>query len=328
MAFADMKAELVGMVPKLSYVYAGTLINRAWGKIRDLGGWSFQFGEGGFYSPNLISAGTVSVTFASTTVTGDANASAAWLNVINPLLTLRQFRVLGFSIYNIVAVDATNPSAIKLTLDRPFIDFVASPSSLGYMIYQAYYPVPVADFNRYLSVKDMVNGSWLGLTTTRREIDVDDPQRLYFSFPRMLVDFATDQRPNSATPGFMMQELYPHPVSPVGYQTYFLRDGTDLVKESDTLPSPITEEFVLLRAKLFAYEWAEGNRDPAEARGQNADYTFLIKLAQAEFEDKKKSVRRKDRNRVDAFVSKMYRFGDRTRLPYYSSIAGRAYSGS
>ena len=55
----------------------------------------------------------------SNQVTGDAVASAAWLAL--PFYwraTTQQFRAQGYSVYSVIALDATNPDAVVLTLDR------------------------------------------------------------------------------------------------------------------------------------------------------------------------------------------------------------------
>src|ERR1035441_10090596 len=106
--FADMYNELQGNVSGVDQAYARTLIQEAWEDVRRLGGWSFQFGETGFTVPGMLGTGTVTLTFGSPSVVGDANASAAWLTAsqYGSLITQRQFRSGGVSgagtIYDII----------------------------------------------------------------------------------------------------------------------------------------------------------------------------------------------------------------------------------
>ena len=122
---ANMLSELQGTVPNIDGAYASTLINEAWQDVRRLGGWSFQFGQTGFTVPGLLGTGTVTLTFGSDQVVGDADAAAAWLtpgigSQYGSLITQRQFRSGGTSgagtMYDIIAFDGID----TLTLDRPF----------------------------------------------------------------------------------------------------------------------------------------------------------------------------------------------------------------
>jgi hypothetical protein len=317
-----MASELTGYLPKLSKELAFTLVNRAWSKIRDTGIWSFQLGESGILTPNVISTGTVTATIGSPTITCDTSATAALTGLSNPLLTQRQFRVQGYSVYSIIAASG---SPLVLTLDRPYSDPPAG-SSLPYMVYQAYYAPPVSDFKRWLDIRDMTNGCWIGIYETRREIDIGDPQRLYFTFPRWLVPYNLDSRAGSSTLGQMLYELYPNPLSQISYMTWWLRRGADLINPNDTLPSPITDDLILPRARVLAYEWAEANRDPSIARGQAADYKMLIGMANEMYQEKLKEIRKVDRDRIDLYLARIIRFGPH-RIPYYSTLANRSYYG-
>src|SRR5271157_1731847 len=128
MALADMISELAGNAPGVDYAYAKTLVNEAYADVRRLGGWSFQLSETGFTVPGLLGNGTVTLTFGSASVIGDATASAAWLTAsqYGSLITQRQFRSGGVSgagtMYDIIAYDGVS----TLTLNRPFADPLTS----------------------------------------------------------------------------------------------------------------------------------------------------------------------------------------------------------
>jgi hypothetical protein len=325
MAFENMASKLVGWVPRLAKSEAYNIVNDAWMDIRNDRTWSFQLGEDGVATPNVVTTGTFTVTQGLATVTADAAASTAITGLANPLLTQRQFRIQGYSIYSIISASYANPAAVVLTLDRPYAD--PSGASLAYQIYQAYYPAPVADFKRYIDWRDMVNGEWLDVHSTRREVNLGDPQRLYYTFPHWVLGFGEDQRVGSATLSYPWHELYPNPLQNISYMRWWLRTGADLVLPSDTLPYPMTEKMVSARARMLAYQWAEGNRDPTIPRGQAADYKFLYQAAGAEYALELKLIGKKDRDIVDLYLARLARNNAVRKLPYYSTLLGRSFSG-
>lgn len=328
MALENMAASLVGWLPRVSKTQAYVIVNDAWTDIRNNRVWSFQLGEDGINTPNVINTGTFTVTLGSPTVTANSTASAAITGLSNPLLTQRQFRVQGYSIYNILSANFTVPSAVVLTLDRPYID--PTGTALPYQIYQAYFPAPVPDFKRYIDWRDMVNGYWLDVHATRRQVNMGDPQRLYYTFPYYVLSFGEDTRAGSATLGYPWHELYPNPLSAISYMRWWLRTGADLVEPGDTLPYPITEKLVSARARMLGYQWMEANRDPTTPRGQTADYKFLYQVGGKEYETELRLIGLKDRDIVDLFLTRVIRLDSNpgARLPYYSTLIGRAYSGA
>src|SRR6185437_7958076 len=281
MSLADMIAELAGNVAGVDYAYAKTLINEAWGDVRRLGGWSFQLKQTGFTVPGALATGTVTLQFGLATVIGDANASAAWAtpgigSQYGSLLTQRQFRSGGVSgagtMYDIIGVDFTNPSAAVLTLDRPFSDpltsFTGPVTGQGYSIYQPYIAAPSKGFRRWLSVYDIGNSGWLNVKADRRAIPGPggDPQRQIFSNPDRLLSLGTDSRTNSSTAGWQRYELWPGPQNQFLYQAWYVDHGADLVSLSDTLPIGISESMVKAQARYRCYEQAEANKDPQNTR--------------------------------------------------------------
>jgi len=332
MALENIASRLTGYFPKLAKSEAYNLANDAWMDIRNDRLWSFQLVEDSIATPNLVNAGTFTCTQGQNTVTADAAASAAVTGLSFPLLTLRQFRVTSGGIYNIIGADFTIPTAVILTLDRLYSD--PSGASQSYQIYQCYFAAPVPDFKRWLDWRDLTNGDWLSVYKTRREINMGDPQRLYFTFPHWVLPFGTDQRLNTdgspySTFGSALFELYPNPLSFVSYMRWWVRTGAYIVQPGDTVPYPITDKLILARARMRAAEWSEANRDPSVARGQSADYKFVYQSAEAEFNRELKLIGLKDRDLVDLFLSRIPRgLNDGfNRLPYYSTLSNRAYYG-
>jgi len=325
-----MISEMRGAVPGYSALLARTHLREAWKDIRNMRGWSFQLGNGGFGTPPVTNQGTVTVTFGSPTVLGDAVASAQWALTSQPgsLITQQQFRLQLGTIYNIIAADFTNPAAAVLTLDRPWYDTTAG-SNLGYMIYQCYYPVPVQDFIAWESVVDVNNAIDLVTGTAKKNrdwADQFDPQRQIFSNPGSIIPYGTDQRAGSSTAGWMVYELYPQPQAQYAYQTWYSRLGADLVNPSDTVPFPITEHLVKCLARVKAYEWAEANKDAANPRGAGADFRFLMGAAAKEAAAQIKELRSLDRDRVDMWYTSMSRIKGYGYVTSYSPATGMVTS--
>jgi hypothetical protein len=321
MSFETMASRLTGWVPKLPKSEAYNIVNSAWLDIRNDRIWSFQLMEDGFQTPNVITAGSVTAQLGNNQLTLDANATAALTGLTLPLITQRQFSIEGYSIYNIVGL-----SGSTLTLDRPFVDPPAGPG-LSYQVFQAYVVAPVADFKRWIDWRDMFNEQWLSIYTTRRDINIGDPARLYYTFPYWVLPFQMDNRPGTSTQGWPMFELYPNPLQNISYMRWWIRTGADLINPADTLPYPVPESLVNRRARMLAYQWAEGQKDPSVARGAGTDYKFLVQAAEAEYIRDLRLVGLKDRDLVDQYYS---RIGPKmpVKLPYYSTLTNRAFSGS
>lgn len=304
MAFADMVAELRGVVPKFPIAFAPTLINRAWKRIRESHLWSFNILESAWASPAVVSTGTVTVQMGSAAIQFDATAIAA-LNtsfITTPVspITSRQLRVGTSGIYNIIQYDPIGGTG---TLDRLWFD--QSAALTAYQVYQVYYPAPVQDYLMLLSVRNPQMFLDFDLTKTREWLDRMDPQRFQYTWPAYAVPWGIDQRGNgtanaSSTLGFQLYELWGQPVQQFTYQVYGLRRGADLVAPTDTLPIPIGEDLVVERAKPWVYEWAESNRDILP-RSSSPDYKFLTQSSQATYKEMLISYRRQDKEFINNY---------------------------
>ena len=336
MAFQDMYSELRGSVPKLPITFAPTLVNRAYREIREANLWSFNLYESAWITPPLVSLGTVSIAQGATTGTFDATAIAA-LNasvIANPYspMTVRQLRpgnVAGIAgLYNLIQYD---PVGGGFTLDRMYAD--PGGTGLAYNVLQAYYTAPYQDHLAWLSVRNMSMFLDLILVKTRSEIDVLDPQRSWYQFPTHVIPFQIDIRGQgtanaSATLGYPMFELWGVPTQPFTYTCYGLRRGTPLVAPTDTVPIQIGEDLVLARARYYAYEWAEANKDQTP-RAQGPDFRFLMSQAEEMYEKLLSKYRRQDKEFVNNYFSARNMGYVSQMFSYYNTLAGVAgpYSG-
>lgn len=140
MAFNNLIQDVLGSIPGMNRGLAATRINEAFTRIQNDNVWSFQCLTSGWLTPGLLggpfsgqgqnqefnagatflSPGTITVTPYTNTITGDAVATAAWLqNVINPpLLTQQQIRIPYYSLYSITALNFAGTVAY-LTVNSP-----------------------------------------------------------------------------------------------------------------------------------------------------------------------------------------------------------------
>lgn len=320
-----MSAEIRGSIPKLPISFAKTLVNRAWRAVRESNLWSFNLFESSWITPPSEQSGTCAVVQGSATIIFDATARAALLadQISQPysLLTQRQFRVGVGGIYSLISLDSAFSANGIATLERPYAD--PSNTAAAYIVYQLYYPAPFKDHRAWISVRNPQMFIDLDLTQTRAQTDAMDPQRSWYQFPTRVVSFGRDARAGSATKGYPLFELWGQPVTPFTYQCYGVRNGVDLASPDDVLPEPLDEDLVLAKARSFAYNWAEANKDMVP-RSSGPDWRFLIGNAEKEFKDLKVLYRKQDREFVlNWFISRGHALGGRG-LGYYNTLAGFA----
>lgn len=270
--------ELCGTVPGLNVFQAKTYLTRAYAQNICNSGrqWSFQVGDAGIFMPAPITAGAFAITTGSANVTANATAIAALAGLTNPTIVFRQIRFGGTFPYNIVTY---NPVSGAMTLDRPVVDVTAAASA--YTVYQCFYPAPVSDFKRWVTLEDPVNGYDLELDHTRQEVDLIDPQRQSTDMPYWVVSYK--QGSSTAGPGSMTAplvpylELWPSPTTGGQLVGTFNRIGTSLfAADADVLPIPLTDALLIEYAKGWhVYPWAMANAGRV-AGFDKTNWGFLI----------------------------------------------------
>jgi hypothetical protein len=280
MAYADLAAELSGLIPGLSPILAATMVRRAWRDIRNERNWSFKTGQASLVCPAQIVTGTVALTQYSATVTFSATATTALTPFVagTPLLTQLQIRFSNGPIYRIVAVTQTAP-VIIVTLDRPVIE--ATNPAATYSVYRAYVSPPVADFVAWESFEDYANARTLkgnALTRTSVEFDVRDPSRSSAGTPDYL-GFVVAETPT----GVPLYELWPHPSGGCSFLVTFKRRGPEFVAAADAQPDVISDSLIMERALgWYGYHWAQANKGRFPVL-QKSDFLTLIKDTQAQY---------------------------------------------
>lgn len=274
-----MASELVAQVPGIEYLFALTLVNRAWMDVQHRFLWSFLYGTWVLPTPVPVSAGSVTVTIGSPTVIGDAAASAAWqaMGLAIPI-TQRQFRVGQGTIYDILAFDGTS----TLTLGQAYVDPTAGAGT-GYTIMLNYPVSPVQDFLWFESITDPVSGYQIKTTLTREYVDACDPQRFQSGWPVAFIPH--DINPNAGTLfQYPRIEMWPAPVSGYTYIGTYYRKGSGFASPQSTLPAQMGEDVVMERAKYYAYEWALANQDRVKKIMKTQGFGYLMGQANAHYE--------------------------------------------
>jgi len=265
MAFRDYCSELVGTIPNLPYPLAQTLVNRAWKDLRDLRLWSWLVDTDDIVTPMVINAGTVTVFNGSFTVACDATASAALMPYIfgNPPLAStvlgqgRQIRIGLTSssgpIFNIVGVDATDPTALTLVIDRQY----ANDSILNapYQVYRCYIAPPGDDFLQYITITHVRAGYNIRakkLFYTQHRLNSIDPQRGAHGDAYVVSAFKSDRD------GRPVHEWYPHPTNFGVYSAVYRKRGKDLSGTTD-LPVTFPNSVLMARSYQHAADWAIAN---------------------------------------------------------------------
>lgn len=296
-----------GEIPGVAQSLAKTKLNEGLGKIYDETDWSFQTQYGGWLNPGLqANQGTVTVNPFSNIVIGDAAATSIWAN-IGFIITQCQFRNPNYSLYNIIGYDTTSHAPFAtLTLDRPWLEPVKGAGN-PYMIYQAYFPVPVPDFRKFIEIRDTTNNTPVNFVdVSQDDLSSLDAQRLQFGpcVPTYAVPFGVDQRPGSSTLGNIMYEIWPHNLSYMPYSFSFKRRGPLLVNPADTPPYPITEELVMWRAKEVLYQYKEAQKGEQVQRGSGANWLLLAGMAAKEYQPVLQRIRAIDANLHRDFLTR------------------------
>ena len=213
-----------------------------------------------------------------------------------------------------------------LTIDRDWME--PAQVSSGYFIYQCYFVAP-AGFKRWFFISDTTNNNTMNWWD-KSQIDLsnEDAERTIFDEPLYVVAYGPDIRQGSATYGQMTFECWPGPLTELPYTFGCECNWPALQNNTDTLPFPLTEELVKLRAYEMTALWKESQKGDNMERGSGANWQYLVKAYHDEYLNRLKLCRNMDRNLVDLYFTKMQRFPDATNNDGYATITGELNVGS
>jgi len=241
--------------------------------------WSWSIKPSQFVIPNMVSAGTATVTNNSNQVTGTGTSWSA-------SLIGQQFRTSNLTpIYTI-----TNVVGQTLTLDNVWGDTTAV--NTGYKIYLAYV-IPPLDFHAFISVFDP-RFSWQLWTTVKQDaLNMYDAQRASQGTPYVVADLDyTNLALGGATinPPIPRFEIWPHIQS--AYVIPFLYEARypDLDDAGATLPRFITGDVLLEGALAQVTRWPGPDREHP-----NPAFNLALSKMHTDLFDKKvKELQRQD----------------------------------
>lgn len=211
-----------------------------------------------------------------------------------------------------------------ITIDRPWME--PAQVNAGYMIYQAYYAAPPG-FKRWYYIMDTTNNNYMDWwSLTQIDLSEQDAERTDFDEPVYVVPYQQDTRQGSATYGQMLYELWPHPISQLPYTFACQSNWPPLQNLNDTLPFPLTDELIKLRAYEMLYLWKESQKGDEMERGSGANWQFLAQAMRAEYADRLKRIRNMDRNLVDLYFTRM-RWLPPAAGQVYGTVTGQANVG-
>jgi hypothetical protein len=211
-----------------------------------------------------------------------------------------------------------------LTLDRPWME-PAAPLGTNYLAYQAYFASPPG-FKEWYYIVDTTNNAtmdWWSLSAI--DLSEKDPQRTDFSQPEYVVPWGVDSRQGSSTYGQYLFELWEGPTASLPYTFGCKCNWPALVAPTDTLPFPLTEELVKLRAMEMTALWSESQKGTDMERGSGANWQFLSVAYNKEYLNRLKLCKNMDRNIVDLYFTRMRR--TQAQEPF-ASVGGQMNVGS
>jgi hypothetical protein len=269
----NLVGELLGDFPRFPPLYAQSVINRAWTRIRDIRLWSWQVvPDAQIFAPDLIQVGTVSTTSFSTTITANSaaaaalNAAAAYPPIFGMVGVGRQIRIgvgqqtgvyaSNGPYYHILNWDGTS----VLTIDRPFGE--GTVTGVGFQVFKAVYaapsnpatglPTPSGAYIKLFSLTNKNNGSNIPpnrLNISHEWLNRHDPQRSSSGDPTLAANYGT-----------ALFELYPYPVAAATYYVDYYNRWPDLSPTQDLPQVPYGLQVCMMDlAKSFACQWAAAN---------------------------------------------------------------------
>lgn len=297
MAFADLSAELTGILPGLSGLLADNFVQRALRGIYTERKWSFQMAEAGVYCPVQVTTGAAAYTQFTNTVTMSTAATTALLALVtNPGYANLQIRfgaagnaAVSGQVYNILSGTG---SPLVFTLDRVIME--ATSVAAGYQVYRSIVVAPVADFIRWDAFIDMANAIDVNRDFTSAYFDARDPQRTAQGQAYFIGHYEPAPPVSPALAGIPRYELWPVPVQGQTFYARYKRRGPGFSGPTDTQPDVIPDSLITARALYReAYPWAMANQGNFPTM-KNVNWLSLITTAQKNYRETLTNVARTD----------------------------------
>lgn len=288
MKIEEVQLKLLSEIQSLPSELGLEFCNKALKEIYEEHSWGFLYERGFLRVPALINTGTVNVTKFSESIVASIELKAI-LNVITAddvSLIGRQFRTFAGTIagsnFFYTITDYDSGTGI-LTIDPFYQD--SSDSTARFEIFKSLYTAPNLvvkdslgnilfdgiDFEEFEFISYPFTQRKLNLGANRAYLDKIDSSRQARGEPTTFVGYGQDSAGNR------LFELYPIPPNERVYQVLYKREGRNLEPE-DSIPSSLSYDLVLAKAKIKAYEWLIANGDKVGDKRSPNVYLQLIAL--------------------------------------------------
>lgn len=224
--------------------------------------WSFKLGRSAFATTTLYSTGTITLTNASTTVTGSST-------VFTAAMVGQQLKVNGY-----MFTISTFTSTTSITIDQTWTGATASGQT--YSIVQAYITPSPADFHAFYSVIDPTNNWKLRLGINCQDLDRMDARRSSVGTPYLIANGVY----NSST--IPVYELWPHASTQKMYTFTYEKRLADLSANTDTPPAIIRSDILVKGALADLARWPGL---PERKNPMYDPYFTQFKIREAEFNE-------------------------------------------
>lgn len=160
----------------------------------------------------------------------------------------------------------------SITLARVFNE-QTNPNATA-LLYRVYFSPLTTDFHRLDHLMDPITGYQFGWEQHPIDLlDRIDPQRSSVREPYQVFFHHFDP-----VTGLPVYELWPGPTVQRAYVVTYQRLGVPFSNDTDSLPPQITEELLLLRARLLAYEWGAATNENDQMRRSYRDLAQMCKV--------------------------------------------------
>jgi len=237
-----MARQIQAYCPSVPYSLAQQWIIDRYRSVTENLLWSFKIGQGTFYTPEAYSTGTITVTNASTTITGSGTTFTSGM-------VGRQLLIGGF-VFTITAY----ASATSITVDTTWYGDTASAQT--YQILQAYITPTESDFLGYISVIDPANGWRIRTGYNSTELDMMDARRSSTGTPCLLAGRSY----NSSD--IARYELWPYSTSVKQFMYLYEKRMADLSTPSATPPAVMRSDILVKGALADLSRWPGTREEP------------------------------------------------------------------
>lgn len=284
MKLEEVQFKLLAEIQSLPPTLAEEFCKQAIRDIYNEYDWSFLYKRDLLRVPAMINSGTVSVEEFSEDVQTSTELRAILdaITVNNVKLEGRQFRTFGGQyagnnfIYTIKEYDSITGI---FKIDPYYQD--QTDTSARFQIFKNLYTTSEIDidFAYFEYILAPFDQRKLGLELTIGELNRRDPSRTSMGDPRYIVNYDEDSSGNQ------LFELYPIPVNKRIYKIRYKRDGRNIEIDAN-IPSALSYDLVIAKAKIKAYEWLSTNGDKVgDKRSPNVFMNLIAMLSNPNMEN-------------------------------------------